>query len=226
MMIRITNRQGLCMTPTQIPTPQLKQIKQVSDGWIKKYILRYELPDGSLISYEGVSRKGPEDYSRELMHDAGYIHKSDAVCIVPRTTTGELVLIKEFRYPLNSWVIAFPAGLVDGDEDLFNAVTRELQEETGYGICTIDGKPQYHALSRPGYSSTGMSEESVQVVYALVEKIGEPKPEPNEFIEVFTVLISDLERFLNETTLPIGTRAQLILESIIHRSGYDLFKND
>ena len=43
-------------------TPQLKHIEQVSDGWIKKYILTYVLPDGSDYIYEAASRKGLEAY--------------------------------------------------------------------------------------------------------------------------------------------------------------------
>ena len=47
-------------------TPQLKHIEQVSDGWIKKYILTYVLPDGSDYIYEAASRKGLEAYRAEL----------------------------------------------------------------------------------------------------------------------------------------------------------------
>ena len=37
--------------------PQLADIRQVSDGWIKKYVLTYTLPDGSTYEYESASRK-------------------------------------------------------------------------------------------------------------------------------------------------------------------------
>ena len=50
---------------------------------------------------------------------------------MPQTATGELLLIREFRYPLNSWCIAFPAGLMEPGEDLATCVDRELREETG-----------------------------------------------------------------------------------------------
>lgn len=214
------------MRKDKMPTPQLKNIELVSDGWIKKYILSYELFDGRLITYEGVSRKGLKEYTEELMHKNSHQAKTDAVCIVPQTKSQELVLIKEFRYPLNSWCIAFPAGLMEPEEELFSCVSRELAEETGYGVCSINGKPQYRPLDQPGYSSTGMSEESVHVVYALVEKIGEPKPEPTEFIEVFTVAIDSLNHFLHTNTIPIGTRAQLILESFVRGVSFDAFSVD
>lgn len=125
-------------------TPQLKHIEQVSDGWIKKYILTYVLPDGSDYIYEAASRKGLEAYRAELARlearsntaiaaidegaddfgaaavaaaeqAAGTSGKrtADVVSIVPITRDGNLVLIREFRYPLNSWVVGLPAGLVE-----------------------------------------------------------------------------------------------------------------
>lgn len=193
--------------------PSLCRIEQVSEGWIKKYMLTYQLPNGELYSYESVSRKGPEAYRRELERAGAERQTPDAICIVPRTAENELVLIREFRYPLNSWCIAFPAGLIEPGEDLQDCLERELREETGYGLHLIDGKPKFHPLPQAGYSSTGMSEESVQVVFAFVRKEHDPNPEPSEFIEVFTLALADVPRFLEENTTPIGTRCQLILES-------------
>lgn len=197
---------------SEITAPVFHDIEQMSDGWIKKYLLTFSMPDGSLYTYESVSRKGLEAYRRELLRSGKGTQAVDAICIVPRTTEDELVLIREFRYPLNSWCIAFPAGLVEEGEDLRECLERELFEETGYGLHLVDGKADYRALPQAGYSSTGMSEESVQVVFALVEKQREPKPEPSEFIEVFTLPIADIPRFLEENVTPIGTRCQLILE--------------
>ena len=37
--------------------PELLDIEQVSDGWIKKYILTYRLPNGRELKYDVVSRK-------------------------------------------------------------------------------------------------------------------------------------------------------------------------
>lgn len=194
-------------------TPKLHDIEQVSDGWIKKYNLAYRMPDGSLYSYESVSRKSLEAYRRELERAGTGEQTPDALCIVPRTASDELVLIREFRYPLNSWCIAFPAGLMEPGEDVRECLERELREETGYALRIVDGSPKFHALPQAGYSSTGLSEESVQVVFAFVEKKRDPEPEPSEFIEVFTLPIADVPRFLEENTTPIGTRCQLVLES-------------
>lgn len=215
-------------------TPTLEHVEQVSDGWVKKYILTYRMPDGSLHPYEMASRKNEpqlralfernalacqraidgkagggttiEDYA-----DAARTPSStpDAVCIVARTPRKTLVMEREFRYPLNSWCIALPAGLVDPGEDILTCAARELSEETGYEV--IDGAPT-RILPQPGYSSTGLTDETVHVVFVEAEKAGAAHTEQSELIEVFELPLADIDRFLETNRLPMGTRAQLILE--------------
>ena len=100
--------------------PRFVDLELKADGWIKKYVLHYELPDGTAYCYDSASRKGPEAYRAELeANGRGETPRADAVCVVPRTRENKLVLIKEFRYPLNSWCVAFPAGLIDPGEEVY-----------------------------------------------------------------------------------------------------------
>lgn len=202
-----------------IATPQLADIRQVSDGWIKKYVLTYAMPDGSTYEYESASRKNLDAYRAELEANAsGESSPADAVCIVPQTAKDELLLIREFRYPLNSWCIAFPAGLMEPGEDLATCVDRELREETGYALrADLDEASALQPLPQAGYSSTGLTDETVHVVFAHVEKAADAQPEPAEFIEPFLLPIADVPRFLAENETPIGTRAQLVLEAFARR---------
>lgn len=203
---------------TENAIPQLADIRQVADGWIKKYVLMYTLPDGSAYEYESASRKGLEAYRAELEGNArGEQPAADAVCIVPQTADGKLLLIREFRYPLNSWCIAFPAGLMEPGEDLTECVDRELREETGYALRADLGYAALEPLPQAGYSSTGLTDETVHVVFAQVKRIADAQPEPGEFIEPFLLPIEDVPRFLAENTIPIGTRAQLVLEAFARR---------
>ena len=131
---------------------------------------------------------------------------------MPITRDGNLVLIREFRYPLNSWVVGLPAGLVEPGEDLAVAVDRELREETGYGLRTDIPEGAVELLPQAGHSSTGMSDESVQTVFAQVEKDEAAHPEHGELIEVFALPLHEVPRFLKQNPLPLGTRLQLVLE--------------
>ena len=197
-------------------TPRLEGIEQVSDGWVKKYVLTYRMDDGSAHTYEMASRKGREQLQALLEGNAaGRVAVGpDAVCIVARTPRNTIVMEREFRYPLNSWCIAFPAGLVDPGEDIMTCAARELSEETGYEV--IDGTP-VRLLPQAGYSSTGLTDETIQIVFVEAERAGDAHTEPNELIEVFELPIADIPTFVEENTTPIGTRAQLILESFISR---------
>ena len=194
------------------PTPALESVEAVSTGWINKYHLHYALPDGRPYTYEGVSRKGPDRYAAalEALGSTG-APTLDAVCIVPLLPDGSVLLEREFRYPLNSWCVSLPAGLIDAGETLEEAVARELSEETGYRLRD-DIVPAVRPLPQPGFSSTGLTEENVQVVFAQVEPGGQPRPDSAELIEPFTVARADLRAFLDANQLPIGTRCQLILE--------------
>lgn len=85
------------------PAPQFIDLELKADGWIKKYVLRYRLPDGTEYRYDSASRKDPDGYRAELeANGRSEVPRADAVCVVPQTRDGKLVLIKEFRYPLNS----------------------------------------------------------------------------------------------------------------------------
>lgn len=209
-------------------TPKLVGMEQVCDGWVKKHLLTYELPDGSLFQYHCATRRDAQEYRAELerngraserameaLHAGGQPPRTDAItpdaaCIVARTPRDTLVMVREFRYALNSWCVSFPAGLVDPGEDVVACASRELCEETGYEV--IPDTP-VRVLPQPGHSSAGLTDETVQIVHVQAEKAGLARTEGNEFIEVFELPIADARRFLEENALPICARAQLILES-------------
>lgn len=74
-------------------------------------------------------------------------HNGGAVA-VPVTAEGKIVFVKQFRYPLQDWLIELPAGKLNKGEDPAVCASRELTEETGYTagkisrlgtICTTPG---------------------------------------------------------------------------------------
>ena len=106
---------------------------------------------------------------------------ADAVVIVPFHEEAEkLVMIREFRVPLGEFQYGFPAGLVDPGETVEKAAARELKEETGLELDRVV------RTSPPIYSSSGMTDESVSLVYARCR--GEVSLAGNEASEEISVL--------------------------------------
>ncbi len=205
-----------------ISTPELEKISQVSDGWLKKYVLTYRFGDASdgnphIFSYESVARKDQQAYRTELLANAEGTHepRPDAIALIAITEDGRLVLNREFRYPLNAWCIELPAGLVDEGETPSQAAVRELKEETGYEpVCDASGNPKLHVLRQVGFSSAGMTSETVQLVVVRVQNNpGESHQEAHERIVCFTLTRDEAKTFLATNTLLFDMRAQLVIET-------------
>lgn len=57
---------------------------------------------------------------------------SDSVCMVPLDSQGNVLLVRQYRKPVESNLLEVPAGGIDENEDPEAAALRELQEEVGY----------------------------------------------------------------------------------------------
>jgi ADP-ribose pyrophosphatase len=64
-----------------------------------------------------------------------YIVHPGAVLVVPVLHNGNIILERQFRYPLNQVFIELPAGKIDAGEDTLITGQRELLEETGYSAA-------------------------------------------------------------------------------------------
>ena len=131
----------------------------------------------------------------------------DAVVIVPfHLAENKIVVTREYRIPLADFEYGFPAGLIDAGETIEQASRRELKEETGLDVIQITG------ISPSIYSSAGMSDESVAMVY--VECEGNPSTARNtgsEFIEVELVSPSQASRMCENPALKFDAKAWLVL---------------
>ncbi len=119
---------------------------------------------------------------------------SAAVIVVAVTPDDRLLLVEQFRIPVNAPSIEMPAGLVgdlaDG-ESVETAAQRELLEETGWHA----GRIQYLMT---GPSSSGLSNEQVAFVRALdLEKVGPGGGDESEDILVHEVPRAQAAAWLN-----------------------------
>lgn len=105
-----------------------------------------------------------------------------------------LIFIKEWRIPVQKYVIGFPAGLVgdvNSGEDIEVAASRELTEETGYEA----GRMQ---LVCSGPPSAGLSDETIHFYIAdKLTKVGDGGGDDTENITVFKVPLTDAQVWLD-----------------------------
>jgi 8-oxo-dGTP pyrophosphatase MutT (NUDIX family) len=108
------------------------------------------------------------------------------VGIVPITDDGDVILIKQFRPPVNGYVVELPAGLCDIGETLEDAARRELIEETGYAAAGM-------RFLVKGPMSSGSSSEMLTVFVATgLTYVGIGKRDETENIEVFKIPAENL----------------------------------
>lgn len=78
-----------------------------------------------------------------MMHYTWY-KSSDVVVIVPFLDNDNLVMIRQYRYPLHKVLLEFPAGHIESNEDSKKTARRELLEETSYLAKQIEELYVYH----------------------------------------------------------------------------------
>lgn len=111
-------------------------------------------------------------------------HNGGAV-ILPLLDNNHVVMIKQYRKPVDRDVLEIPAGKIDKGETSFEAAKRELKEETGF----IAGNLKFLTKMLP---TVGYSEEILYLYLAQDLIPGETDFDENEDIDMVTYHIDDL----------------------------------
>lgn len=154
----------------------LDDIRLATTRWLEMIERRYQNRYGALSSWYFASRTG----------------KQAAVLVIPLTEeSGRVVVVRQYRVVLDSWVLEFPAGLVDAGESIEAAAQRELAEETGYVGEIVSSGP-------PVPTSPGITDEQVTIITMKVDEKPArlPEPEASEEIEVLTLSLDELGQLI------------------------------
>lgn len=123
-----------------------------------------------------------------------YVTHPGAVVIVPILSNGNVILERQFRYPLHQVFIELPAGKIDANETPLQTGQRELMEETGYHASLWVNLGKQHPC-------IGYSNEVIHMYLANNLAVGVSQPDEDETLEIFN--------------LPLPTAIQLIQDGQI-----------
>ena len=113
-----------------------------------------------------------------------FILHPGAVLIIPLLDNGNLLLERQFRYPLNRVFVELPAGKIDAGEDILFTGQRELLEETGYTAQEWI----YLGLQHP---CIGYSDEVIYMFLAKGLEVGDAHCDEDEALELFEASLDD-----------------------------------
>ncbi len=190
---------------------KIREIKTlVETKFISLYDIKYLNKNNQEKSWTVASRK-----SKDILEGIYLENKKDKVDAVIicayHKQQNKLVIIKEFRVPINKYIYELPAGLVDSDDDNFEeTVIRELKEETGLNVIEI----KKDLSSNQVYLSPGMTDESAAFVYCICDgEVSKDYLEDDEDIEAILISQDEAKDILKNSSTPLDIRVYLALQS-------------
>lgn len=119
-----------------------------------------------------------------------------------------VVLVRQYRYAIDSYIYEFPAGLVEPGEDYREAGIREMKEETGLTLTPLDVDPAYE---KPYFTTIGMTDESCASVYGYASgQVSVDGLEDSEELEIVLADREEVRRILREEKAAIMTAYMLM----------------
>ena len=171
------------------------KLLKLEENYISHHLSLYHsltMVDDHVKEYDFVSRHNFMSRQPEVLSQP-YKHESVGIFVFNKDKS-KMLLIKEFRYPINNYVISTPAGLIDSGESITDAAIRELYEEVGY----TNEQVTIESILQPSYSSVGLSDEQTASVFVTVDDSIKPKQhlEASEDITYFWIDAHQAEYFL------------------------------
>ncbi len=167
------NRTGVCQMST-LEEKTLKTEHIYSGRIIQVQVDEVELPNGKTST-------------RELVKHPG------AVAVIAITDDNKLVMVEQYRKPLEKVIVEIPAGKLEKDEEAALCARRELEEETGYECESLE-------LVSSFYTSPGFADEIIHVYVAkgLKQKENAAGLDEDEFVNVLEITLDEALEFIKE----------------------------
>ncbi|HHW37111.1 MAG TPA: NUDIX hydrolase [Bacillales bacterium] len=158
----------------------------------EKTLSSEEIYNGKIIkvSLDEVELPNGHTSKREIVRHPG------AVAIIALTDDKKLLLVRQYRKPLDMIIYEIPAGKLEPGEKPLDCVGRELEEETGYKSDSIKHIQSF-------YTSPGFADEIVHVYYTdrLKKLENSAGLDDDEFLELLEVSLDEAGKLIEENKI-------------------------
>lgn len=139
------------------------------------------------LQVDEVSLPNGKTAKRELIKHPG------AVAVIPITKDNKIVLVEQFRKPLEKSLVEIPAGKVEIGEAPEVTARRELEEETGYTTNELSFVTSF-------YTSPGFADELMHIyITDELEKMDtQPESDEDEFVEVLELTLEEAKELVEQ----------------------------
>lgn len=163
------------------PAPHLKEEKLRSEEIYRGRILN--------VSCDTVLLENGTEALREVVHHPG------GSCVVPLTSDGCVLMVRQFRYPHHTETLEVPAGKLEYGEEPLQCAVRELKEEVGGEAETLESLGAL--FPTPAYDE--------EVIYMYLARA----------VNETHMQALDTDEFLDVVRLPLAEAVQMVMDDRI-----------
>ncbi|MGO4107382.1 NUDIX domain-containing protein [Paenibacillus sp. YAF4_2] len=161
-------------------------MSQNNELWREETISTEPIFEGKMITLQvdTVAMPDGRTATREIVKHPG-------AAAVMALLDGKLLVVEQFRKPLEKFQIEIPAGKLDAGEDPLEAAARELEEETGYRADSLK-------LVSAFFTSPGFADEKLYLYFADQVTLGTQHMDEDEYLQVEAITLEQAEAYIAE----------------------------
>lgn len=157
-----------------------------TDDYKERTISTEPIFQGKIISLQVDTVKLPHGgtATREIVRHPG-------AAAVMALVDGRMLMVEQYRKPMEKFQVEIPAGKLDPGEDPMAAAARELEEETGYRAGKLRPVSAF-------YTSPGFADEKLYLYLAEDLVKGEIRPDEDEYLAVSAISFEEAQQLIRE----------------------------